>query len=74
MFGLGRLTHLLFDTFLISMALSGIKRNTGLTPSLRRIPNKDLRNLVRVWLETGEWLTDFTVVFLGRSSFFERIR
>lgn len=57
MFGLGRLTHLLFDTFLISMALSGIKRNTGLTVSLRRIPNKDLRNLVRVWLETGEWVS-----------------
>ncbi|CAO1617796.1 unnamed protein product [Sympodiomycopsis kandeliae] len=70
----GRIFHIVFDTLLISMALSGIKRNTGLTPCLRRIPNKDARNLVKVWLETGEWLMDFTVVFLGRSSFFERLR
>lgn len=53
----GRLFHIVFDSLLISVALAGIKRNTGLTPSLRRIPNKDARSLVKVWLETGEWVS-----------------
>ncbi|CAO1631313.1 unnamed protein product [Parajaminaea phylloscopi] len=70
----GRIFHLVVDAVLVSMCLSGIKRNTGLTPVLHRVPNKDIRNLFRLWLETGEWLMDFTVVFLGRSSSFERIR
>lgn len=53
----GRAIHLLVDAVLVSMCLAGVKRNTGLTPSLRRIPNKDARNIVRVWLETGEWVS-----------------
>ncbi|WFD31888.1 hypothetical protein MSPP1_002928 [Malassezia sp. CBS 17886] len=61
---LGRVFHLLVDALLISMALSGIKRNTGLTLSLSRVSNRDVR----------KFLMDFTVVVLGRSSSFERIR
>lgn len=53
----GRLIHYGFDAILISMCLAGIKRNTGLTPSLRKVPNKDVRNVVRLWLETGEWVS-----------------
>jgi hypothetical protein len=52
----GRFFHLLVDAMLISVALSGIKRSTGLMPAVRKLPNKDLRNLVRVYLETGEWV------------------
>ena len=47
----------MIDAVIISVALSGIKRSTGLTPAIRRLPNKDLRNLVRVYLETGEWVS-----------------
>ena len=53
----GRFFHLMIDAVIISVALSGIKRSTGLTPAIRRLPNKDLRNLVRVYLETGEWVS-----------------
>jgi Fungal protein of unknown function (DUF1748) len=92
----GRFFHLLVDAALVSMALSGIKRTTGLTPALSKVPSKDVRNVLRVYLETGEWvsraspssfpreteahafplhqLMDFSVVVLGRSSSFERIR
>jgi hypothetical protein len=94
----GKFFHLMVDAVLISIALSGIKRSTGLTPAVRRLPNKDLRSLFRVYLETGEWvsrlrnpviislkadcsalafhpqLMDLSVVALGRSNYFERIR
>lgn len=53
----GRFFHLIVDAMLISVALSGIKRSTGLAPAVRRLPNKDVRNLVRVYLETGEWVS-----------------
>lgn len=54
----GRFFHLMVDAVLISVALSGIKRSTGLTPAVRRVPNKDVRNLLRVYLETGEWVSE----------------
>lgn len=52
----GRIFHLLVDAMLVSVALSGIKRSTGLTPAVSRMPNKDLRNLMRIYLEAGEWV------------------
>ncbi|WFD39864.1 uncharacterized protein MJAP1_002845 [Malassezia japonica] len=70
----GRVVHLVVDAMLISVVLSGIKRNTGLTLSLARIPNRDVRKFFSAYLEAGEWLMDFAVVILGRSSSFERIR
>ncbi|WFC97115.1 hypothetical protein MBRA1_003781 [Malassezia brasiliensis] len=70
----GRVMHLVVDAMLISVVLSGIKRNTGLTLSLARIPNHDLRKFFSAYLEAGEWLMDFAVVILGRSRSFERIR
>lgn len=54
----GRFFHLIVDAVLVSIALSGIKRSTGLTPAIKRLPNKDLRNLFRVYLETGEWVSN----------------
>lgn len=50
------------DAVLISVALSGIKRSTGLTPAIRKVPNKDVRNLLRVYLETGEWVSASSVL------------
>lgn len=55
------------DAVLISIALSGIKRSTGLTPAVRRLPNKDLRSVFRVYLETGEWVC--TIYRLERPPF-----
>ncbi|KAG7096621.1 hypothetical protein E1B28_004038 [Marasmius oreades] len=71
---LGKLVHLGFDALLISAFLAGVKRTTGLTPALTRVPNKDIRQLLRTYLEFGEYAFDLAVVFFGRSSSFERRR
>lgn len=52
----GRVVHLVVDAMLISVVLSGIKRNTGLTLSLARIPNRDVRKFFSAYLEAGEWV------------------
>jgi len=71
---LGRLVHYGVDAFLISAFLAGVKRSTGLTPALSRVPDKDIRHLLESYLEVGEYAFDFAVVFFGRSAFFERKR
>ncbi|KAF8528925.1 hypothetical protein BU17DRAFT_37193, partial [Hysterangium stoloniferum] len=62
------------DALLVSAFLAGIKRSTGLTPAIARVPNKDFRQLLKSYLEAGEYLFDFAVVIFGRSSSFERTR
>jgi len=71
---LGKLVHLGLDAVLISAFLAGIKRSTGLTPNVSQVPNKDIRELLRTYLEIGEYLFDFAVVIFGRSDSFERRR
>ncbi|KAG6830616.1 hypothetical protein H0H92_015708 [Tricholoma furcatifolium] len=71
---LGKLIHLGFDALIISAFLAGIRRTTGLTPALATVPNKDIRQLLRTYLECGEYIFDFAVVIFGRSSSFERKR
>ncbi|KAI0723505.1 DUF1748-domain-containing protein [Earliella scabrosa] len=68
----GTLVHLGIDAALLSAFLAGIRRTTGLTPKLSDVPNKDVRQLLRSYLEFGEYLFDFAVVICGRSSSFER--
>ncbi|KAG9042046.1 hypothetical protein FS837_011390 [Tulasnella sp. UAMH 9824] len=70
----GRLIHYGFDAFLLSAFLAGVKRSTGLTPALSRVPDKDIRHILQSYLEIGEYAFDFAVVIFGRSQFFERRR
>ncbi|PVG04197.1 DUF1748-domain-containing protein [Serendipita vermifera] len=70
----GKLFHLTFDALLISAVLAGIRRNTGLTPSMELVPNKELRRFLSTYLEAGEYAFDFTVVFISRSVWFQRSR
>lgn len=69
---LGKLVHLGIDALLLSALLAGIRRSTGLTPKMSAVPNKDIRQLLRSYLECGEYVFDFAVVILGRSESFER--
>jgi len=57
----GHVMHIVVDAMLISVVLSGIKRNTGLTPCLMRIAHPELRKFMSAYLEAGEWvrLNDF---------------
>ncbi|KAF9224336.1 DUF1748-domain-containing protein, partial [Gyrodon lividus] len=61
----GRLFHLGFDALVISAFLAGVRRSTGLTPALSQVPNKDVRQLLRSYLEFGEYVFDFAVVIFG---------
>ncbi|KAI0334887.1 DUF1748-domain-containing protein [Cubamyces sp. BRFM 1775] len=69
---LGTLIHWGIDAVLLSAFLAGIRRTTGLTPKLSDVPNKDVRQLLRSYLEFGEYIFDFAVVIFGRSTSFER--
>ncbi|KAH9967726.1 DUF1748-domain-containing protein [Lactifluus volemus] len=71
---LGRLVHIGIDAILISAFLAGVKRSTGLTPALSQVPNKDVRQFLRSYLEMGEYAFDFAVVIFGRTNSFERGR
>ncbi|RAH64330.1 DUF1748 domain-containing protein [Aspergillus aculeatinus CBS 121060] len=74
---LGRLSHYAFDAVLISAFLAGIKRSTGLTPSLETdkiTDNKDFKHWIDKYLGVGEWVMDQSVAVLGSTSWFERRR
>jgi hypothetical protein len=71
---LGKLVHLGFDAMLIAAFLAGVKRTTGLTPAIAQVPNKDVRQILKSYLEFGEYIFDIAVVFMGRSQSFERRR
>ncbi|KAI9796746.1 MAG: hypothetical protein M1833_005986 [Piccolia ochrophora] len=74
---LGRLTHYAFDAVLISAFLAGVKRSTGLTPSLQTekvAESKELKKWVENYLGVGEWVMDQSVAILGSSGWFKRTR
>jgi len=74
---LGRLTHYAFDAVLFSAFLAGVKRSTGLTPSLNtdKISNsKEIKSWVDSYLGVGEWVMDQSVAVLGSSGWFKRER
>jgi hypothetical protein len=74
---LGRLTHYAFDAVLISAFLAGMKRSTGLTPSLKKdsiTSNKEVNSWIEKYLGIGEWVMDTAVATAGSSGFFERKR
>ncbi|KAF7906760.1 hypothetical protein BTUL_0167g00170 [Botrytis tulipae] len=73
---LGRLTHYAFDAVLFSAFLAGMKRSTGLTPSLKKdvTENKEINGWIEKYLGVGEWVMDTSVAFAGSSGFFERKR
>ncbi|KAJ5774220.1 hypothetical protein N7457_009116 [Penicillium paradoxum] len=74
---LGRLTHYAFDAVLFSAFLAGVKRSTGLTPSVNSdkiTENKDVKKWVDNYLGVGEWVMDQSVAVMGSSAWFERRR
>lgn len=74
---LGRIAHITFDAVLISAFLAGVKRSTGLTPSLRSESLSDSPS-VKKWVENylwvGETIMDQSVALMSASSYFERKR
>ncbi|KAJ5103243.1 hypothetical protein N7532_003772 [Penicillium argentinense] len=73
----GRLTHYAFDAVLFSAFLAGVKRSTGLTPSVdsdKISDNKEVKRWIDNYLGVGEWVMDQSVAVMGSSSWFERRR
>ncbi|KAJ5997123.1 hypothetical protein N7499_006560 [Penicillium canescens] len=73
----GRLTHYAFDAVLFSAFLAGVKRSTGLTPSVNSdkiSDNKEVKRWIDNYLGVGEWVMDQSVAVMGSSAWFERRR
>ncbi|KAI4203485.1 MAG: hypothetical protein LQ350_001823 [Teloschistes chrysophthalmus] len=61
----------------VSAFLAGIKRTTGLTPSIKSdkiSESRELKRWVDNYLGMGEWVMDQSVAVLGSSGWFERRR
>ncbi|ROV94311.1 hypothetical protein VMCG_08612 [Cytospora schulzeri] len=76
---LGKLAHYAVDAVLISTILAGIRRSTGLTPSVKQEKiagdnNNEVRTWVTRYLAVGETAMDWAVVTAGQSGWFERNR
>ncbi|KAF2229583.1 DUF1748-domain-containing protein [Viridothelium virens] len=74
---LGRITHFAFDAVLLSAFLAGVRRSTGLTPSLRQeslSENTEVRKWLDRYLWLGEAVMDQGVAVMSSSSYFERKR
>ncbi|KAF2755029.1 DUF1748-domain-containing protein [Pseudovirgaria hyperparasitica] len=74
---LGRVAHYAFDAVLISAFLAGVKRSTGLTPSVRSeqiTSSPDVKKWIDNYLWVGEWAMDQSVMVMGATSYFERRR
>ncbi|KAF2641658.1 DUF1748-domain-containing protein [Massarina eburnea CBS 473.64] len=74
---LGRFAHYAFDAVLISAFLAGVRRSTGLTPSVKpenlsESPN--MKKWIDNYLWVGEVMMDQSVAVFSTSSYFERKR
>lgn len=74
---LGKVAHYAFDAVLISAFLAGVRRSTGLTPSLKPDSFSENPSALK-WFENylwvGETVMDQSVALFGASSYFERKR
>ncbi|EMC94472.1 hypothetical protein BAUCODRAFT_149620 [Baudoinia panamericana UAMH 10762] len=74
---LGRLAHWTFDAVLLSAFLAGVRRSTGLTPSLKPDSLSESPG-VKKWIENylwvGESIMDQSVALMSSSGYFERKR
>jgi len=74
---LGRLAHYTFDALLISALLAGVRRSTGITPSLNTnkiTDSETVKTFVEGYLSIGEWAMDQSVGYLKSSKYFEKKR
>ncbi|KAK3057951.1 hypothetical protein LTR09_001028 [Extremus antarcticus] len=74
---LGRLFHYTFDAVLLSAFLAGVKRSTGLTPSIKPdtfSETPSFRTWVDNYLWVGETIMDQSVAIMSASGYFERRR
>ncbi|KAK1071669.1 hypothetical protein LTR33_010398 [Friedmanniomyces endolithicus] len=74
---LGRLAHYTFDAVLFSAFLAGVRRSTGLTPSIKpesMTESPKVKSWIENYLWVGETIMDQSVALMGSSGYFERKR
>ncbi|KAF2823318.1 DUF1748-domain-containing protein [Ophiobolus disseminans] len=74
---LGKVAHYAFDAVLISAFLAGVRRSTGLTPSVKPdqfAETPGVKKWIDNYLWVGETVMDQSVAFFASSSYFERKR
>ncbi|KAH3682195.1 hypothetical protein WICPIJ_006816 [Wickerhamomyces pijperi] len=69
----GKTIHFGIDLILLSTALAGIKRNTGLTIKSEKITDsKDFQGYIESYLNVGEKSYDMSVAWMSGSEYFVR--
>ncbi|KAI8324671.1 DUF1748-domain-containing protein [Martensiomyces pterosporus] len=68
---IGRVVHFSVDLVLISTALAGIRRSTGLTPALDGA-DSTVRGIVKGYLNIGERTIDYAKSQLSDTRYFKR--
>ncbi|KAF2675627.1 DUF1748-domain-containing protein [Lentithecium fluviatile CBS 122367] len=74
---LGKVAHYAFDAVLISAFLAGVRRSTGLTPSVQSekfTETPGVKKWIDNYLWVGETVMDQSVAIFSSSSYFERKR
>jgi len=69
---LGRILHLAFDAVLVSAALAGIKRSSGLSINVEQIKNEEIQKAVKRYLDFGDWTLDQGIAVASSSPWFKR--
>ncbi|KAK8442170.1 hypothetical protein ACI3LY_001944 [Candidozyma auris] len=64
--------HIGADLIAVSAILAGIRRNTGLTPNLDKLPNENAQFYAKKYLGIGESVFDYSSAYLGSSEYFKR--
>jgi len=68
---LGRLVHYAADAVLLSTVLAGVKRSSGFTPDLEKVP-ESARAPAQTYLTIGETIYDFAQATIVNSAYFKR--
>ncbi|CAH6721701.1 hypothetical protein CLIB1444_07S00474 [[Candida] jaroonii] len=68
---IGKLIHYGADLVLVSTALAGLKRSSGLTPNLDS-QSKDIQYYSNMYLDIGEKILDYSTAYCSSSDYFKR--
>lgn len=67
---LSKIVHIGVDLVLVSTALAGIRRATGLAPKLED-PNSTAQTAIRKYLQVGEQVVDYSIAQMANSKYFK---
>lgn len=66
---MGRIIHIAVDLTLFAGFLAGVKKNTGISPDITQIGQKDIEYYAIKYLDYGDYIYDSTVDFMRNSRY-----